>query len=233
MSAPPQTDERLFDLAWPGWLPLPAADGLVAVIPDQQAPTAWADKVLGRDPGGFVVWAATGAATDPCLAVVSQRRGVDVISLAPAGEDPRLVQVALRLAVRLARETATRRQLPRVPVTSAQVPDTSSQRLRVPHLVTLRDTGTVSEAVVWELLDPDAAGQWLGVALPDPALVEARLAELLALRTMTRTSQLPADLSPPLALLLGGLSTPLSIETVYRHPSLFLRGGRGSGGAAA
>ncbi len=54
MSAPPQTDERLFDLAWPGWLPLPAADGLVAVIPDQQAPTAWADKVLGRDPGGFV-----------------------------------------------------------------------------------------------------------------------------------------------------------------------------------
>jgi hypothetical protein len=56
MSAPPQTDERLLDLTWPGWLPLPPADGLVAVIPDQQARTAWADKVLGRDAGGFVMW---------------------------------------------------------------------------------------------------------------------------------------------------------------------------------
>ena len=49
MSAPPQTDERLLDLTWPGWLPLPPADGLVAVIPDQQARTAWADRILGRD----------------------------------------------------------------------------------------------------------------------------------------------------------------------------------------
>ena len=55
MSAPPQTDERLRDLTWPGWLPLPPADGLVAVTPDQQARTAWADKVLGGDASGFVV----------------------------------------------------------------------------------------------------------------------------------------------------------------------------------
>jgi hypothetical protein len=223
MSAPPQTDERLFDLAWPGWLPLPPADGLVAFIPDQQAQTAWADKVLGRDAGGFVVWAATGAKPDPGLALVSQRRGVAAISLAAAGEDARWLQVALRLAVRLARETAGRRQPHPVRVTtSAAMPDTASESLRVPHLVTLRTAGNVSEAVVWELLDPSVADEWFGVALPDPALVEAHLPDLLALRTVTRTGQFPADLSPPLVSLLTGLSSPLSIETVYRHQSLLL-----------
>ncbi len=192
MSAPPHTDERLVDLTWPGWLPLPHADGLVAVIPDQHARTAWADKVLGRDPGGFVVWAATGATPDRILALVIQRERVAAISLAPAGEDVRRLHVALRLAGRLASETAGRKPTARVPVTSASMPDTSSERIPVPHLVTLRDAGNLSEAVVWELLDPDAADRWRGIPLPDPALVEVHLAELLALRTATRTGRLPA-----------------------------------------
>jgi hypothetical protein len=232
MSAPPQTDERLLDLTWPGWLRLPPADGLVAVIPDQQARTAWADKVLGRDAGGFVVWTATGAATDPSLPLASRRHGVAAISLAPAGEDPRLVHAALRLATRLAREAASCGQPARVPVTSARLLDPSSEWTRVPHLVSLRGVDGVSEGVMWELLDPGMAEQWLGVALPDPALVEAHLSELVALRTGTRRRQLRPDLPPPLASLLTGLSEPLSIETVYRHADLFLSGsGRGSGGA--
>jgi hypothetical protein len=233
MSAPPQTDERLFNLTWPGWLSLPQADGLVAVLPDQHAPTAWADMVVGRHDGGFVVWAATGATVHPSLAQASRRRGVTAMSLTQAGEDPRLVHIALRLALRLADEPARREPLARVPVTRAVMPDTSSERIRVPHLVTVHDVGVMSEAVMWELLDPDAADRWLGVARPDPALVEAHLTKLLALRTATRTKHLPADLPPPMASLLTRLSSPLSIEAVYRHAGLFLdQRGRESGGAA-
>src|SRR2546421_12940423 len=95
MSAPPQTDERLFDLAWPGWLPLPPADGLVAFIPDQQAPTAWADKVLGRDAGGVGGWAATGAQPDPGPALGAQRRGGAAVSLAAGGGDAPWAPVAV------------------------------------------------------------------------------------------------------------------------------------------
>jgi hypothetical protein len=115
-----------------------------------------------------------------------------------------------------------------------RTPDTSGDLVHVPHLVTLRDsTGGLIDTVVWELLAGQAARRRLGVGLPDPAPVEAYLPDLLALRAATRTGRLPAGLSAPLAALLNGQSSPLSIEVVYRHLDVFLNhfAGRPGGGA--
>ena len=65
MSAPPQTDERLLDLTRPGWLPLPPADGLVAVTPTSRPEPRGLTRFWAATPAGSWCGPATGAATDP------------------------------------------------------------------------------------------------------------------------------------------------------------------------
>ncbi len=234
MSGAPNLDQLLFDLVWPGWRAAPPADGLVVFVPGQRTATAWADMVLAHEQDGFVVWAATGAQPHPSIALMSGRTGVQAASLAPAGEDPRRVHVALRLARRLATDAVFHGEPDRVYLTSPGMPDTWGDLVRVPHLVTIRgERGALVDTVVWELMASHYAVRRLGVALPDPALVEAHLPDLLALRTATRTRQLPAGLSRPLAALLTGRPSPLSIELVYRHLYVFLDQFAGRLGGAA
>ncbi len=221
----PQGDRRLIDTDWPCWRRLPAADGLVALLPDHRAPTAWADVVLAHDANGFVVWAATGTNTAPSLALLNARAGVQAAALAPAGDDPRDVHAALRLACRLAIEPIKHRsslrepdQPVRVPVTSAGMPDTNGELMRVAHLVTLRTvSGVATDTAMWELLTADTVASGPGVPRSALDLIEAHLPALLALRTATRSGRLPAGLPPQLAALLNGLTEPLSTEVVWRH----------------
>jgi hypothetical protein len=223
MSATPQPHDRRFDFSWPDWLPLPAADGLVAFLPGHRAATSWADKVLSRDEAGFTVWVATGGNPHLCLPLVSLRSGVQAISVAPAGEDPRRIHLALQVACHLATEAFTDDSLGLVRTTSPCVFDARNDHMSVPHLVTLRSAdGIETDAAVWESLTAKAATRWLSEPLPDPALVEANLPTLLRLRTATRTRRIPAGLAPPLAALLNDLQSPLSIKQVCRHADLFL-----------
>ncbi len=223
MAAPPRPDARLFDLTWPGWRPLPAADGLVTCVPDGSAPTAWADCVLAQHHDGFVLWTASGHRPHSALPDVARRPGVRGIALAPAGGHPPHIQAALRLAHRLTSEDAPVQGPVQVRVVSADTPDTVDRLVRVPHLVTLRTpTGVATEAVMWELLAAEAAQRWLGVPAPALRHVEAHVARLLALRTATRTGLVPASLPPPLAGWLRSQSTPLSIEMVCHHLDVVL-----------
>ncbi len=223
MAAPPRPDPRLFDLSWPGWRPLPAADGLVTCVPDRSASTAWADCVLAQHHDGFVLWTACGHRPHSALPDVTHRPGVRGVALAPAGGHPPHIQAALRLAHRLTSEVTGHDGPVQVRIVSTDTPDTADGLVRVPHLVTLRaDTGVATEAVMWELLAAEVAQRWLGVPAPALRHVEAHVARLLALRTATRTRLVPAGLPPSLAGWLRAQSTPLPTETVCHHLDVVL-----------
>ncbi len=226
MAAPPRPDARLFDLSWPGWRALPAADGLVTCVPDRSASTAWADCVLAQHHDGFVLWTACGHRPHSALPDVTHRPGVRGVALAPAGGHPPHIQAALGLAHRLTSEVTDDGPVQgrvQVRVVSTDTPDTADGLVRVPHLVTLRaHTGVTTEAVMWELLAAEAAQRWLGVPAPALRHIEAYDAHLLAQRTATRTRLVPASLPPPMAGWLRAQSTPLSIETACHHPDVVL-----------
>src|SRR6266568_3095001 len=211
----PRPDARLIDLTRPDWRPIPAADGLITLVPDPRARAAWADQILTQHRHGFVLWTASGGQPHLVLPQVSRRPGVRGIALAPAGADPIHLQAALHLAYRLTRETTRPDEPVQVRVVSAVMPDTAEGLVRVPHLVTLRpNTGATTDTALWELLTADAAQRWFATREADLAHIEANLARLLALRTSSRTGRIPHDLPPRLAALLRQQSAPLSTETV-------------------
>src|SRR2546421_5435081 len=101
----PRPDARLIDLTRPDWWPIPAADGLITLVPAPCARTAWADQILTQHHHGFVLWTASGGQPHLVLLQVSRRPGVRGIALAPAGADLIPLQAALHLADRLTQET--------------------------------------------------------------------------------------------------------------------------------
>jgi hypothetical protein len=93
--------------------------------------------------------------------------------------------------------------------------------VRLPHLLTVCDgSGSLADAVVWEVMTRAQACAWLGSPLPCQSFFEQHLAALLHLRVMVRTGHLPASGD---GQHLRKLITEryLSIRLVYRHPELF------------
>lgn len=208
---------RSFPLAWPPWQP-PARDG-IAVVVDPDAPIPWADGLLARDGGGLVVWAATGAEPEQEGLAVLARPGVRAVALASGRTDPRRVGLALDVALHLA---ASREQGPAAGacLTSWSPPSPPLEVVRIPHLVTVGNTGGTTDAVVWELASVVVAQQWLGRPLPEQSFFEAHLETLLRLRAAARRGQLPGTaVTAGLAELLPDRN--LSIRRVYEHPDLF------------
>jgi hypothetical protein len=219
----PHPDARLIDLTWPGWRPVPAADGLITFVPDPRARTAWADQILAQHPGGFVLWSASGGQPHLILPQVSRRPGVRGIALAPAGSHPAHLQAALHLAHRLTNETAQPSRPGEVRVVSPVAPDTPEELVRVPHLVTLHsDTNAATDAALWELLSAQTARDRFGTGQAELRAIEASVPQLIALRTASRTGRIPDCLPPALAALLQQSPGPLTTETILPRLDLIL-----------
>jgi hypothetical protein len=217
---PPPTADGL-PRAWP-W---PAGAGLVALV-DARAAVSWADALLarcGEGPlarcgEGLVVWAATGAAPVRQAMATAGLPGVRAVVLAPAA-GARPVAVALGFAAHLAVVRAGAGDGGGC-VTSPTRPATPPGVVRIPHLLSVRRAGAVTDVVVWELMTAGRATGWLGGPLPEQRFFERHLAGLLRLRAAARTGRLPLTAAGTrLARLLGG--RPLSIRLVYQRPRLF------------
>jgi hypothetical protein len=208
---------RHFPLAWPPWQP-PARDG-VAVVVNPDAPIAWADGLLARETGRLVVWAATNVDPEQHGLALLPRPGVRAAALASGRTDPRRIGLALEVAGHLA---ATRAGSPAAGacLTSWSAPTPPPEVVRIPHLVTVGNSGGATDAVVWELAPLDLAQLWLGRPLPELPFFEAHLEELLRLRGAARRGHLPGTaVTAGLAELLP--DRDLSIRHVYQHPDLF------------
>jgi hypothetical protein len=95
--------------------------------------------------------------------------------------------------------------------------------VRVPHLVTVSRGGYLSDAVVWEVLAPDAAERWLGcpVGATDLGFVEGNLDALLRLRAAARDGRLPATAAATRLLTVLPPGDELSIALVFQRSALF------------
>jgi hypothetical protein len=210
---PGRASGRSFHLGWPPWQP-PAADGLAAVV-NPAASIAWADGLLARTSDGLVVWAATGADQELQGLARLGYPGVRGVTLAPAKSDPRRVKLALELAIDLTAARANGACL-----TSWARPAPPAGVVRIPHLVTIRRDGAVTDTVVWELAPLATAQHWLGGPLPDQRFFETHLDALLRLRGAARRGQLPASaVAAGLAELIP--DRDLSIRVVYAHAAAF------------
>ena len=215
-----QTDpiEHCFDLVLPGWQP-PSEDGVVALVgPDVSA--GWADRLLVRHEGGFLVWAATGATPVVQALAVARLPEAQVVVLLPGGTDARWAGLALEFTRHLA-AVGEDGPDPGWCVTSPARPEPLPEGLvRLPHLVCVRRGELVADTVVWQVASRQRVEAWLGGPLPDLGYFERNLAGLLELRAAARAGRLPATAAGMrLARLLDGRG--LSIGLVYQRPGLF------------
>ncbi|HEX9540024.1 MAG TPA: hypothetical protein VGA04_17835 [Streptosporangiaceae bacterium] len=155
------------------------------------------------------------------LAVARRGRTLGVVLHQGGNADP--AKLPLAFAIHLDNRRRRDTQPVRPCVTSAIAPELVStpSLVRLPHLVTVRDsTRSLSDTVVWEVMTITQARRWLGGPLPGQSLFEQQLPALLQVRFLSRAGQLPpSDEGQCLRELLTGRY--LSIRLVYRHPALF------------
>jgi hypothetical protein len=164
--------ERCFDLVLPAWQP-PPEDGVVALVaPDASA--GWADRLLVRHEGGFLVWAATGAAPMAQALAVARLPEARVVVLLPGGTEARRAGLALECARHLA--VGGDGPDPGWCVTSPARPVVVPEGLvRVPHLVCVRRGELVCDMVVWQVASRQRVEAWLGGPVPDLEFFERNL----------------------------------------------------------
>jgi len=210
---------RWLDAALPCWRQPRAGHGLLAVV-GAAADTSWADQIVAGDDGGRLVWTATGVQPERAGLLAAQRLGVRVVCLAPAGRDPRRIRAVVQFAHRLTDARGDNAVSARARLTSADPPATVDRPIRIPHLISLRTgTGSVADAVVWELIPCIAAPDCSRVPPESQGFIEAHVRGLLALRGAARTGRLPQTTAGQrLADRLAG--RPLTIRAVYRHLDL-------------
>ena len=213
--------ERCFDLVLPSWQP-PRADGLVALV-ERGASVGWADRLLVRHEDGFLVWATTGADPVGRALTVARMPEVRVVVVLPGGVDARRAGLALEFAGELRAVRGDRSDPGSGPgscVTGPLRPDVPPDVVRVPHLVSVRHLGVVTDTVVWEVMDRERAQAWSGGSLPDQRFIEEHLCGLLELRAAVRMGRFPVSAAGGRqARVLAG--RPLSIRVVYQRPGLF------------
>lgn len=108
----------------------------------------------------------------------------------------------------------------RSPVVTPQRPEPTTNCARLPHLVSYQDANKVDDVVQWELMPSERVQEWLGRELTGQDLVEASLAEIIALRQQHRESRLPSTAQHrELERRLRGRY--LSIRFVYQNIPLF------------
>ena len=214
--------EQPLRMSWPSWRP-PPGNGAVALA--LGSGTRGFDALLAREGARSVVWAAAAGVPPEVRGLdVVGREGVVAATVARAGTDARRVGMALEFARRLVerRDHATGRD-PGACLTSWPVPDPPEGMVRVPHLVTVSRGGHLSDAVVWEVLAPEAAERWLGcpVSATDLGFVEGNLDALLRLRAAARDGRLPATAAVTRLLTVLPPGGELSIALVFQRSALF------------
>jgi hypothetical protein len=150
-------------------------------------------------------------------------RAVDAVVLHAAASPPGRTALALAFSAYL-RTRQHRMGLGADVMTAAVTPDLARSPgfFRVPHLVTVADgTGTVADAIVWQVMSGPRYDAWLGGApRPDHAAIEAALPGLLRLRHLWRAGRLDqARAGTLLAVLDGG---ELSAQKIFRYPRIVL-----------
>ncbi|CAN5126736.1 hypothetical protein BH09PAT3_BH09PAT3_5100 [soil metagenome] len=72
-------------------------------------------------------------------------------------------------------------------LTSMQTPEVPQELVRLPHLVVVADTdGTLTDKVIWEIMDHKTASWWLGGVMPDTQRLETLLPALLRIKQDVR-----------------------------------------------
>lgn len=219
------SDGACFDLTWPRWQP-PPGDGLVAVVAQGGAATLdWADALLARDDTGLYVWASHRGNRERHALTIRELPAVRAVALASGGTDPRQVSLALAVASWLRdrpgayRESSAYRESGASRVTSCVPPAPPPAAVRIPHLVSVRRSGRLTDTVVWELAPAAAAHSWFDPSESSQQFVEAHLDGLLRLRAAARTGRLPATAAAcRLSHLLN--DRDLSSELVYQRLDL-------------
>jgi hypothetical protein len=197
---------------------LPDGSGLLLLATEPPADA----RAVGRYGGALVAFRT---AEEPALVDEGFRAlaapAVEAVALR-AGEDAAEAGLALAFAQHLDAVRRSRGQPSSGCVTAWTAPAVRSGRVRLPHLVTVREAADrLRDAVVWEAMELDRARDWLGGELPDQAFFEDRLDALLELRRRTRLGELPdTSAGRRLEALLEG-HRKLSILLVYRNAELF------------
>lgn len=213
------SDGACFDLTWPRWQP-PPGDGLVAIVAQRGAATlGWADALLARDDTGLYVWASHDGERERHALAVRELPAVRAVALASGGTDPRQVSLALAVAAWLRDRPGAYREPGESRLTSCSAPTPPPGAVRIPHLVSVRRSGRVTDTVVWELAPAAAAHWWFDPSESSQQFVEEHLDGLLRLRAAARTGRLPATAA---ACRLSNLLTDrdLSSELVYQRLDL-------------
>jgi hypothetical protein len=210
---------------------VPSGAGVLAALRPGVDPT-WADTILRRDVTGTWTWSASHGSAERQGILTLERPGVRAVTLTPAGCSPGEIRTAARLSARLGQQRGHHGWSPAY-LTSPTWPDTPDGLVRIPHLADIHaDSHDLADpdalgpglidVVVWELATKPGAARWLGTPLPDQAVIEAHLPQLLALRAATRAGRFPPTAAGArLAALVHGRPRPLSIQLVYRHLDLF------------
>jgi hypothetical protein len=210
--------EPQFLLTWPRWQP-PATSGLAALV-DAGASIRWADGLLARDGQQLLVFAATAGHSENEAIARLRYPGVRAVTLVAARNDPRWIRLALEMAVRLSECRSGELGRYEACLTSYQRPGCPPGAVRIPHLVTVGQGDSVTDAVIWELAPVAVAQQWVGGPLLDQWFFEHHLDVLLRLRGALRRGQVPARATAAgLPDLVNGQE--LSIRLVYQHAHQF------------
>lgn len=108
-------------------------------------------------------------------------------------------------------------------LTSWSPPSPPPGTVRVPHLLSIRHGGHITDSVVWEVLTPSAARRWLGCELRacDLSFVESHLHQLVRLRVGARSGDLPPTAAAARLLSWLGPDRDLPISLVYQRADLF------------
>lgn len=210
---------RPLRLVLPPWQP-PHADGVVAVVAEEQLTRGWAQSLLARHGGRLYVWSAADAGMEARALEVLGYPGVAAATVAPAGADARHLGLALEVACRLAAERRSRLARPAgACMTSWWAPRPPVGTVRLPHLLTVWHGGLATDSVVWEVLDPQSVQRWLGT--PDLEFVESNLGALVQLHERVRTRKLPPTAAAARLLMILGPGRDLQTSLVLERPELF------------
>jgi hypothetical protein len=220
MTTSSSSAERVFSDARPGIvLPQRGRGLLIARRPGIPGPVGALPGVVDERAGSTVAFVPHEGCLATAAMAATRMAGTVAVAL-HTGDTTDGTFLALTFAVHLHTRRGHDPRPVRPCATTAVTPQLVGGVVRLPHLTVIERDSTLTDTVIWEVMEARRAHDWLGADLPDQAFFEDHLPELLTLRRRIRAGTLPAS---PAGVELARLLTDryLSLRLVYQHPTLF------------